>query len=130
MFARVAAGVAAAPLAGFVNFVWSLLKLPLELVPAVKDGECAVCAAVTPRRICLMEYCGISVTRYAGRREAIKCRNKQSCTRSNRDTPARMDGVDGGPRTPATGSACSSTGGHSTRRHGQGETRALHTAAA
>ena len=35
-------------LAGFVNFVRPLLKLPLELVSAVRDGDSEACAAAVP----------------------------------------------------------------------------------
>ena len=35
-------------LAGYVNFVRPLFKLPLEVVAAVRDGDCAACAAIVP----------------------------------------------------------------------------------
>lgn len=35
-------------LAGFVNFVRPLMKLPLEVVAAVRDGDSDACAAVIP----------------------------------------------------------------------------------
>ena len=35
-------------LAGYVNFVRPLMKLPLEVVAAVRDGDCGACAAVLP----------------------------------------------------------------------------------
>ena len=35
-------------LAGFVNFVRPLMKLPLEVVAVVRDGDCGACAAVLP----------------------------------------------------------------------------------
>ena len=35
-------------LAGYVNFVRPCLKLPLEIVSAVRDGDCDACVAVIP----------------------------------------------------------------------------------
>ena len=75
-------------LAGFVNFVRPCLKLPLEIVSAVRDGDSEACAAVLPFmgddvmlshddvRTCVDVHCPLATS--ICRRDAVANRNSQA----------------------------------------------------